>query len=353
MYVPLVARANIRNVRRLLRGAPGTLQETAFDEEILCPEEISSAIPAAFLPGQLDRITGTQIETSVPLELELLVRNTAVHAATIAYHIRNAVLYEGAIYAGALKYPICSPPSFPTQSEDREFGTVGLTSAWLGSQYFGHWLKDDCLRYLLAEAFGKPLSVMRAPLSNHMAEYAGYFGQDWTTTSRARIDHLVIYQDFSQNSFKKQRYAALQARLAANLPAGPASLVYLRRGNSGEIRTIENEDGIIASLSNRGFSVVDLTSDRLADIAGPLMNARLVVSLEGSHLSHCWFPPNGKGGILTLQPPDRFTAIHRSYTECMSAKYGIVVGTKRGPATTYFEPNEILRTVDLMLKECA
>jgi hypothetical protein len=351
MQLPLKVRANIRNVRRLFRGT-GTLRGNAFEEEVLCAEETSDMIPAICLPGHLERVTGTPIETNVALETQLLVRNTATHAATIAYHIRNAVLFEGSLYAGTLKYALCPPPSFPAEVEDRHFGSVALISSWLGAQYFGHWLKDDCLRYLMAESLGRPLAVMRSPLSGHMKEYANYFSQEWTTTSRARIDHLVVHQDFSQNSFKKRRYACLQARLASWFPVVKSpSLVYLRRGGTGKPRLIHNEDDIIATLTKRGFTVVDVATDSLQQIIGSLMHAQVVVSIEGSHLSHCWFPPNYKSGILTLQPPDRFTAIHRSYTECMSAKYGIVVGSKRDHATTYFSPDDILRTSDLMLAQ--
>jgi Glycosyltransferase 61 len=353
MRLPLKVLANIRNVRRLFRGA-GTLRGNAFEEEVLCAEETSDMIPAIYLPGQLERVTGTPIESNVSLERHLLVRNTATHAATIAYHIRDAVLFEGSIYAGTLKHALCPPPSFPSEVQDRHFQTVALTSSWVGARYFGHWLKDDCLRYLLAYSLGRPLSVMRSSPSNHMKEYADYFSQEWTTTSRGRIDHLVVYQDFSQNSSKKRRYATLQARLASWFPAARSpSLVYLRRGCTGEPRLIQNEDVIIATLTKSGFTVVDVATDSLQHIVGSLMHAQLVVSIEGSHLSHCWFQPNYKSGILALQPPDRFTAIHRSYTECMSAKYGIVVGSKHDSATTCFSPDDILRTSDLMLAQAS
>ena len=309
MPLPLRMFANMRNVRRLFRG-PGTMQGSAYDEEILCPEEESALSPALFLPGQLDKITGTGVESTVAREIHALTRQEATHAATIAYHIRNAVLLGGSIYSGTWKHFLCDQSVPSTGGDVLHFANAALTSSNHGIKYFGHWLKDDCLRYLLAEQDGPPLSVTNAPLSDHMKQYASYFGQSWTPSVRARIDHLVAYQDFAQNSLKKKRYRILQNRLAshfANDEQNPA-LVYLKRGQTGVPRLISNESEIIETLSRNGFVVVDIASDNLQGIIASLMYAKIVVSIEGSHMCHCWFLPENSSGLIALQPPDRFTS---------------------------------------------
>ncbi len=350
MRLPIEAYAQIRNIRRLFRG-PGTMQTTAYETEILCPEENSDLSPAIFIPSQIEKIVGTPSESTVANEIEYVTRSKAIHAATIAYHIRNAVLLKGSIYSGNLRHQIMDEPDVRGQPTIY-FKTAALASTWCGTKYFGHWLKDDCVQYLLAEKYGQPLAVTNTPFSKHMNLYSGYLNQSWAQTSRARIDHLVAYQDFGQNSLKKHRYAILQSRLELQFsnPGNSSTLVYLKRGHTGQSRLIQNEAEIIEVLDKKGFSFVDVAHDELEHIITSLMHAQIVVSVEGSHMCHCWFPPNANRGVIALEPPDRFTAVQRDWAHCMSAKFGFVVGDKRHNET-YFSPSDILRTTDLMMAQ--
>src|SRR6266702_3582125 len=78
---------------------------------------------------------------------------------------------------------------FSAKSEPRHLRVAGLASTTVGTRYFGHWLRDDCIQYLLAKQVGAPICVSN-PASEHKSKYAGYFGQDWTPTDRAFIDDL-------------------------------------------------------------------------------------------------------------------------------------------------------------------
>ena len=149
---------------------------SAYDKERLCHEEESALSPALFLPGQLDKITGTGVESTVAREIHGVTRQEATHAATIAYHIRNAVLLDGSIYSGTWKHFLHDQSTPSTRGDVRHFANAALTSSNQGIKFFGHWLKEDCLQYLLSEKDGPPLSVTNAPLSDHMKQYANYFG---------------------------------------------------------------------------------------------------------------------------------------------------------------------------------
>ena len=347
MRVPLEIHANLRNVRRLFRG-PGTAEETACETEILCPEETAELSSAIFLHGQLDKITGTSAETNVPAQVNALTRVKVTHAATIAYHIRNAVLLDGSIYSGRWKSFLSDTPPHFSKCAPIHLETAALASTTAGTKYFGHWLKDDCLQYLLAETYCQPLSVKKNRDTPHTIQYERYFSQDWTPTDRARIDHLIVFQDYAQNSLKRRRHLLLNSKIRSQLSRSTSPpLVYLRRGKTGTERLIQNEDELHDALSKQGFEVVDVSSDDLEYVIASLMNAKIVVSIEGSHISHCWFSPESASGLITLQPPDRFTAIHRGWVECMSARFGVVVGDKAA-AGTYFSPSDVLKTVDLM-----
>ena len=276
------------------------------------------------------------------------MRREVIHAATIAYHIRNAVLVDGSIYAGSMRHFLADKSTLPSaKSAPVHLQKSALSSTPAGTKYFGHWLKDNCLQYLLAEKYSAPLSV-RKPLSGHEKQYQQYFNQDWTPTSCAQIDHLIVFQDFAQNSLKARRYQLLTERIRAQLAKFQSTpLVYLKRGDTGASRLIQNESEIIEILAKKGFIVVDISSDSLEYILSSLLNAKIVVSVEGSHISNCWFSPHNSSGLVILQPPDRFTAIHRGWVDCTGSRLGMVVGEITNDGY-YFSPSDILRTVDLI-----
>ena len=141
----------------------------------------------------------------------------------------------------------------------------------------------------------------------------------------------------------------MRDRIKAHFPRRDSdTYVYLKRGQTGVVRTIRNEDEIIDTLVKRGFQVVDITSDSLDSIIQTLLNAKIVVSLEGSHLAHWIYTAPDNGGLLVLQPPDRFIALQRAYAECLGIRYAFVVG-EIAEAGYHFPPADILRTVDLLL----
>jgi capsular polysaccharide biosynthesis protein len=121
----------------------------------------------------------------------------------------------------------------------------------------------------------------------------------------------------------------------------------LRRGNTGAPRLVRNEDEIVTRLIKRGFVVIDVGSDTLGHLIGTLFNAKIVVSMEGSHIAHCIYSSPKNSALLVLQPSDRFASIHRSWSASSGLRFGFVVGS-RSDAGYYFPVSDILRTIDLL-----
>jgi hypothetical protein len=355
MFIPIEAIPYVRLVKRLFSG-PGSLETIAYRQDILCPEETSTFRPAVFLPGQIDRVkdfkaTDSVVMTTKETEIAGAISTTVTNAPTIVYHIKDATLFDGSFYVGHFKHPIADRSLFDLAThESYHLKTGALASTYLGTKYFGHWLADDCTKYLLAEELGPPL-CLRGPAFSHRQQYQAYFGQDWTPIDRTRIDHLVVFQDFSQNSSKRKRYRVLRDRIKAHFPSNARGrCIYLKRGQLGVPRAIQNEDEIVDALRKRDFVIVDVASDSLDHIIGTLVNAKIVVSMEGSHITHCTFTSPENSGLIVLQPPDRFSAVHRGWSECLGVRFGFVVGVV-GDAGYYFSVSDILLTIDLMLNQ--
>ena len=168
---------------------------------------------------------------------------------------------------------------------------------------------------------------------------------------RVRIDNLTVWQDWDQNSHKRNRYEALRRRIKKQVSAIDCDGgVYLKRGNSGVARPIRNEHEIIDTLVKQRFAVVDVASDKLEHIIGTLLSAKIVISMDGSHIAHCLYSLPRNSALLVLQPPDRFRGVHRTWSACLGIGSGFVVGS--GTQAGYsFSVTEILRTAELLLNQ--
>lgn len=350
MKIPLFLRPGIRHVRRAFTG-PGTLKSAAVSWDILCPEEKAELRPTISLPGQIEKVTGAPSESTAAAEIQAMVEREVIHAPTIAFHIRDAALFGGSIYTGNLRHFIFKTPK-RTKNNSVHIENAALTSTFVGIKYFGHWLKDDCTLRLLCEEFGDPLCVRAAPHPD-CAKYARYFQQDWSTAiDGALIDHLVIMQDFGQNNSKRQRYEVLRSRVKASLGSERAkSLVYIKRGATGASRLVHNEGEIINVLIEKGFEILDIASDKLEYVLTVLSQARVVISIEGSHCAHCVVSLPAGSGLILLQPPNRFCANQRGWADLLSIRSGFVVGDVMDGSSYSFSLSDILKTVDLMLEQ--
>ncbi len=349
MQIPIRLRPTLRHIRRVFTG-PGTLKSTAVTRDILCPGEKVELSPVVSLPGQLEKVTGAPSESTAAAEVQAMTAKEGVHAPTIAYHIRDAVLFGGSIYAQSMRHFIFDSSEKAVRTRRVWMKEASLSSTYIGLKYFGHWLRDDCTLRLLCEQFGNALCV-RIPAHPDIAKYSNLFRQDWSTSiDGALIDHLVIMQDFGQNSSKKRRYEILRSRVWSRFGNNEVrSLVYLKRGASGALRLVHNEEEIVEALTKEGFEIVDVCSDSLERILTIISQAKLVVTMEGSHCAHCLAALPARSGLMLLQPPSRFCATQRAWTSALSIQLGFVVGEAVNESSFSFSVPEIHKTIDLMM----
>jgi capsular polysaccharide biosynthesis protein len=146
-----------------------------------------------------------------------------------------------------------------------------------------------------------------------------------------RVDRMVYYEDPAFNAHKTTRFRALRATLREKVArdAGqPGPLIYLKRGRTGDPRMLVNEAEIEAFLARLGFDIIEPSSLSVDEVVRRTMDARCVVTIEGSHKSHCVYTIAETGALVILQPPDRFGLQYKDFADALGIGCGFVVGSQ-------------------------
>jgi capsular polysaccharide biosynthesis protein len=127
----------------------------------------------------------------------------------------------------------------------------------------------------------------------------------------------------------------------------PPPGVYLRRGIGGEPRRLINEAELEQALLALGFDILDPENLSAQDVAQRSLGARVVIAVEGSHLSHAIFSAAEQATFMVIQPPDRFALAYKEYTDRMDMRFALVVAE---PASGGFSVviDEVHRLLELL-----
>jgi len=334
--------------KRLLGLA--SLAEVASEVIELCHSENTEGTKAYYLPNQLDKVLHTSPESNTEQELFRISERKREHASTLAYKIKNSTILHNAVYKDNYR---CKYPTRKGKVIGQKIETdtpLSMVSSFSGVQYFGHWLSDDVTTYILAEKFGTPVCKPNNAWSDKVV-YADAFRQNWENFAHGHVPELIIFQDYSQNTLKVERYKKLRKNLRdVYTPLYADQLVYIKRGHGGNnVRIVKNENEIISALQTKGFKIIDLEKMNINKVIPALLNARLVVTVEGSHASHALYTLADNGNILLLMPPSIFTNVHKGWAEALNISYGFVVGDSISDEAFSINIKELLLTIDLML----
>jgi hypothetical protein len=322
------------------------LNSATVDE--LHPVETIAGPPCIALPGQYERVRACAFGIDVATEIASLRGSPHHIEPTLRYVLHDVLVSRGIIYSrGRQKRFNSEVTSSKTKMQWSEYDHGALRSSFIGCHFFGHWLRDDCLTHLLAEQSGMPMS-MPTPLWPDSDNYLALFGQSCTVLDQAYVRRLILFHDISQNAHKAKRFRSLRAHIAKNQRLKPTDrVIYLMRGTGGKQRTLVNEEEIVNALMRRGVVIMQAETLSVPELIMELFGARIIISVEGSQLSHALFTLREEGGVLAIQPPDRFFNSHRDWVYALNMHYGIVVGEQR-KLGFYLPTDDLLRTIDLM-----
>ncbi|WP_374302260.1 glycosyltransferase 61 family protein [Paracoccus sp. (in: a-proteobacteria)] len=305
--------------------------------------------PALFDPDHLSRVTacafGRRLQDLIPVlqETRYMENPLSIYRlgeATILGGIivtKSNRIFHSETVTASLKDAIASAPV--TAEAVVPNSTQGLF-------YFGHWLGDDVSAF---EAFRDDPGLVSLPLPPwpDTELYRKLFDQNWRQQRVVRTRSLTMLRDLGFSQRKAERYRGLRSRLRNRLKGAGPEIVYLRRGPSGTARQIVNATELERRLAEAGIAILTPEQDGEHVVARAL-DAKLVISVEGSQACHAIYALRDAGSLLVLQPPDRFYAAPHEWMRTLDMNCGMVIGTAAEGGFS-IDPDEVLQMVDRLL----
>jgi capsular polysaccharide biosynthesis protein len=330
-----------------LRGLGGIprLADVAEKSWVLVRAEPAVIPPAIFDEDDLARVTGVDTDSSREIEWRRIRGGALEYRPSVAYQLRDAVLSQGHVILPDLVRRVTTEASpWWGRYTETELEPALLTATYNGSRYFGHWMMDELTRILAAPRLGQPVAPPR-PLSPHQRDYLKLLDIVHHERSDVQFRQLIIIDDRTQNSYRRERYVVLRERAQRGRSVVPCEGVMLLRKQTGVSRILVNEEELAEQLAERGFRTICPTEHTVEEILNACMGAKIVVGVEGSQMMHALLVMQGQGTLLTLQPPNRFNNILKTYCDGLGLRYAFTVGHPR-ESGFYVDPEKTLRLLD-------
>ncbi|WP_022683883.1 glycosyltransferase 61 family protein [Sphingobium bisphenolivorans] len=341
----LSIRPGINRLHSLIGRRQPDIIAAAVDRWEIAPASALEVRPARMLDGQIDRIKAAEFGSIAEVVKDFRGGSDAMQAPTMGYRIKDAWLIDGVLYAGgAVRHLRPRSTLRPAELVPGEPLRAALYESWLGNRWFGNWLFDDCLAYMLAQQAGRPFTS-RVSIG-HMPTYERALGMRPLRRTVARFEELLLFDDHPNNEHKRARADQFRLRLTGERKARHPG-VFLLRGHSGDRRLLVNERAIAERLAaKRGFTILDPCAAGLDEIIDICSEAMVVAGVEGSHLVHglMLMPPEARAFVI--QPPDRTVSALKRLADRQGQDFATLIGVGTHEAFSV-DGDEVERTLDL------
>jgi capsular polysaccharide biosynthesis protein len=330
-------------------------REIAVDSWELAPAETRENPAPLCIAGQLDKARSIDHGWRVN-NLRNLFSPTLTHKATTAHLVKNVDLAGPALFSGRMHHRLSEQrPAILDREPIERIASGVLASGFSGNVWFGHFIGDTCPMCLMAcdVAAARGAEVISAPLITdtlgQRKRYLELQGIDLRILSRAHFDEIVIVDPLGQNAYYRSKMEEFRRRIRRRVPPSFGNHnVYLPRGRHGANRNPSNLEEIESLLHDYGFHFVEperMTLDAFVEV---MLDAKLVVGLEGSQLAHM-LPTARDGAILiTLQQPKVFDTPLKLWTETIGMRWGFLIGHPSAKGYR-IDRDELRRTLDLVI----
>jgi capsular polysaccharide biosynthesis protein len=356
MFPITVNLSRMRNRLHRWHGKRVSLMDVAARSWMISPAHLKFVRAPVISEQSLARLTAICDHRDIADERHRLTATKVQQGECRAYELRQAVLTNDCLYCGAYVgrhgkdigstvYPV-------GDAAGPHMAQASLACTYPGSNYFGTFIKDQLPLVLLAQQHGNPVQFSHKPYG-HAASYLQLLEMsEPRTVISTKVDKLTVFDDYAQSTHKMARFESLRAItrsvLAQSTHSEPA-VVYIKRPNDGAARGISNDAQLITELAAAGVAIIDPAGLSALEIASLIIGARIVISVEGSHLAHALLSMADHGSLIVLQPPDRFSMAYKDFTDAHDMSFAAIVGSPTtSPCIFNIDISEVLHTIDIM-----
>jgi capsular polysaccharide biosynthesis protein len=332
-------------------------REVAICSWELAPAETRENPVPLCIAGQLEKARVMDHEWRTT-NLENLFSPTLTHKATTAHLLKDVELLSTSLFSGRMHHRLSDRhPAILDREPIERIASGVLASGYSGNKWFGHYIGDTCPMNMMASdvAEARHAEVVSAPLiSDTLGQRKRYLELQeikLRILSRAHFEEVVIIDPLGINAYHRAKMKDFRRRIRKNIsPLFGNHNVYLRRGTHGENRNPTNEAEIESVLSEYGFHFIEPESMTLDAFLASMLEAKLVVGIEGSQLAHTLPTARDGATLLTLQEPYRFAIPLKYWTESIGMRWGFLIG-HRSANRYMIDPDELRRTLDLVAED--
>jgi hypothetical protein len=340
----------VGKIAKVLGFPPLDLESEAKDQWTVSSASQRTVQPAVFLDGQLQKIQGTEFAPLETVVRDFQGGHQSMDAETIGFRIRDVDLVDGVLYGPkSIRHLRPRRHRWPVYQVPSTVPSGSLYETWIGNQWFGSWLMEDCITFELAQTHGHP--VTSRPLvsdNHHAADYKSLLGMNPARVQHVHFEELIFFRDGPNNEGKRQRANRMRERLISKFPGESHPGVFVLRGDSGARRILLNEREIAEGLATRrGFRIIDPMKASVGEIIDACAGARVVAGVEGSQLVHglVLMPP--EAALFVIQPPHRVVSTLKMATDRQGQTYSFLVASG-GKDEFSVAMDEVERTLDLV-----
>jgi hypothetical protein len=238
-----------------------------------------------------------------------LNRRKFVFKPVNAYWFKNASTLNGSVFINSrirlrqrniyLQNQLSLLPTAPYEQLDE----VALSGGPASATWFGHWLVDDLPLQILAQKYSTTITLRRK-FGYHEPYYHDILSIPLPRkVQTALIKKLIVIDEFAQNPIKTKRYHYIRNIFKRHKTG--YDRIFLARGKTGSKRFLINEKDLIYCLKKEGFVTIYIDQISFDDLVKACRGASVIVSVEGSHLTHALYLMKDYGTIIILNPPYR------------------------------------------------
>lgn len=299
--------------------------------EIIEKERIIETQAPIYLEGDLEKVKKSPFGITLEQEFADFKSTTYTSGPFYKYQLEDLLILRNRIYFNDYEY-LLNPLEKPIRAYDSrdvvEYSQAAFSSMRISTVFFGHWLHEELM--LIDYIQDKQNIVTSSPITPQKKEITELFDLKVNFNPYAKISYADMYDGWQHSSMFIETLKKYKEKISLlsndkNIVSGPKA-VYLKRGQSGVRRELENESELL-NLMSKTFEITSFVAEAtpIEELYEAIYRADIILGVEGSQLAHGIIAGKPGAILVCIQPPYRFYNPFKNYCNDAGILYAIFV----------------------------